>query len=401
MLKSLAAVSRLWCASDRYRQHKLIGATDDQSLSGAAGSQGLKCHMHDLLGLLNAIVVARFTTLWLCFSLFGVQAADAPMVQPTGGPWDAGAGFQFDLGKKKAKKARQSVSGMACNLDGKRQRICLIAFDEGTQARYAYLENGALVPDPQVVLLGGMEGELDAEAAATDGHDLYVTGSHSAKRSDCSSNPASRHVIRLHLNPANGRAVAEGSADTGRLWSLMQAQSELRPYVGENRCLGSETAPGINIEGMALRDGRLYFGFRGPVIQKKAFVLDVDAQALFSGGDPKPMVSRLALGDHRGVRDMVAVADGLLLLAGPDDDAAGRGVGWAFFWWNGKATSRALEPRLLATLDLTPVKLRACDETLKPEALTILDESPQAYKVLVLSDGMCDGGAMVFSVPKP
>jgi len=322
-------------------------------------------------------------------------------IQPVGGLWDAGAGFQFDLGKKKAKKARQSVSGMACNLDGKRRRICLIAFDEGTQARYAYLENGMLVPDPQAVLFGGIDGELDAEAAATDGQDLYVTGSHSAKRSDCSSNPASRHVIRMHLNPATGRAVAEGYVDTGRLWSLMQAQSELRPYVGEHRCMGSEASSGINIEGMALRDGRLYFGFRGPVIQEKAFVLGVDAQALFSGVDPKLVVIRLTLGDHRGIRDMVAVADGLLLLAGPDDDVAGRGVDWAVFWWDGKSASRALEPRLLATLDLTPVKLRNCDETQKPEAMTVLEETSKAYRLLVLSDGMCDGGAMVFSVPKP
>ena len=43
-------------------------------------------------------------------------ATAIPVVKPTSGPWDSGAGFAFDLGKKKTLKTRQSVSGIACNL---------------------------------------------------------------------------------------------------------------------------------------------------------------------------------------------------------------------------------------------------------------------------------------------
>jgi hypothetical protein len=333
-----------------------------------------------------------------------------PSVKPTSGPWDSGAGFDFDLSKKKLKKTRQSVSGLACNLDAKQQRICLLAFDEGAEARYAYVEDKRLRVDSEALPLRAGGGELDAEAAATDGRYFYVTGSHSAKRGDCSSNLHSRHVIRLKLDPATGRALRSpaggalaDSADTGRLWSIMQAQPALAAYVGERKCLAQG---GINIEGLAVQDGRLYFGFRGPVLNGAAQVLAVTADALFDPAehsDPKAVMIPVALGPHRGIRDMVAVKTGFLLLAGPDDSDAGQDVGWTVSWWNGKAAEsgiRPVQPRLLAALDLSDVKLRQCDDKLKPEAITVLEETPAAYKLLVLSDGLCDGGPLTFTIAR-
>ncbi|MDD2881357.1 MAG: DUF3616 domain-containing protein [Rhodoferax sp.] len=350
----------------------------------------------------------------LTLSTFSARAqVTVPSVQsvkPSSSRWDSGAGFVFNQGKKKTLKIRQSVSGVACNLDAQGKRICLLAFDEGSQARYAYPQDGRLAVDAEIVQFAGIHGELDAEGAATDGRYVYVTGSHSAKRSDCSSNPSSRHVIRLLLDPATGRVVQGGQADTGRLWPLMQAQSALQAYVGERKCLGSEPPPkapklagqqGINIEGLAVQNGRLYFGFRGPVVKGEALVLAVDADALFNGSDPHTNLTRLELGAHRGIRDMVAVSGGFLLLAGPDDDAASLATGWAVFWWDGKPVTTVAQPRLLAALELRQVKMRSCDGALKPEALTVLEESPKSYKLLVLSDGMCDGGALTFTVPKP
>ena len=346
-----------------------------------------------------------------------------PRVQPDSPPWNSGAGFDFDVGKKKLKKARQSVSGMACSLDARQRRICLIAFDEGAQARYAYLDNKALTVDAELVVLRDTDEELDAEGAATDGQYFYVTGSHSAKRNDCASNPGSRHLIRFRLDPATGRALrsptgsASGAlvdyADTGRLWSIMQAQPALAPHVGERKCLGSEPpdqAPalagqqGINIEGLAVQGGRLYFGFRGPASKGVAQVLAVDADALFdpqATRNPKATLTRLALGPNRGIRDMVAVKTGFLLLAGPDDSPASQGAGWVVAWWDGQsAEGRVVQPKVLAALDLNGIKLRKCDKELKPEAMTVLEETPAAYKLLVLSDGLCDGGPLVFTLAR-
>ena len=372
----------------------------------------------------------RRTLLAICISLSAITCALAqlpqpavaiPVVKPTSGPWDSGGGFAFDLGKKKTLKTRQSVSGIACNLNAQQQRVCLLAFDEGVEARHATLSDQRLAADPEPVLLRAAAAgpELDAEGAATDGRYFYVTGSHSAKRSDCASNPESRHVIRFRLDPATGRALRSPAnnpagalvdyADTGRLWNIMQAQPALAAHVGERKCLGSEPpskAPslagqqGVNIEGLAVQGGKLYFGFRGPVVGDVAKVLEVNADALFTGGDAQAAVTSIALGAHRGIRDMVAVKNGLLLLAGPDDSAANKGVGWTLAWWDGKASRQTVTPKVLAALDLRGVKLRGCDEELKPEAITVLEETPQAYKLLVLSDGMCDGGPLAFTIAR-
>jgi hypothetical protein len=67
----------------------------------------------------------------------------------------------------------------------------------------------------------------------------------------------------------------------------------------------------VNIEGMAVQDGRLTFGLRGPVADGAATLLSVDADALFDRPRrPEAVVSTLALGAHTGIRDLVAVTGG-------------------------------------------------------------------------------------------
>ncbi len=324
-----------------------------------------------------------------------------PHIQPHGGVWPIQAGFGFDQDKKKALKTRQSVSGIACALNASQQRVCLLAFDEGVEARWATLQSGTLLAHPAPLRLRDNTGELDAESAATDGRNFYVAGSHSAKRSSCDSNPHSRHVVRFQRDPATGQALRNangtlaGYADTGRLWSVMQAQPALQAYVHERACLGADA--GVDIEGLAVRDGRLHFGLRS-----MGAVLAVDADTLFTpSGAVHATVTPLNLGTGRGIRDMQAVDKGFLLLAGPDDMPAHQHtVGWTVAWWDGQASPNPVTPRVLASLDLRQVKLGDCDKEPKPEALTVLTETPTSYEVLVLSDGMCDGGPLAFTVPK-
>ncbi len=363
--------------------------------------------------LARSVLITVAAALWLPGQtpVASAQTAPqaAPLVAPSGPIWDSGDGFAFDVKAKKLQKTRQSASGISCALNASQQRVCLVVFDEGTQAGFAMLADDALQPDTKPLQFPGNQAELDAEAAANDGRFIYVTGSHAAKRTDCASNPGSRHVLRLPLDPATGRAVSSGAVDTGRLWELMQTLPELQAHVGERKCLGTQSPPkapllqgqhGINIEGLAVLGERLFFGFRGPVIDGTAFTLAVNAQALFDGGDTQAQVTRLALGAHRGIRDMVAVADGVLLLAGPDDDGDSDSVGWAVFHWNGLVSQRTVQPKLLARLDLSAVKQRFCDAEIKPEALTVLSDTPAGYQVLVLSDGLCDGGPLLFKLKK-
>lgn len=341
------------------------------------------------------------------------RAAEPPLVAPEGGPWPSGDGFAFDA---RPKKTRRSVSGVACprEADPSGRRTCLVAFDEGVEARFATLGPGRLVPLAEQVVLRSGGGELDAEGAALDGESFYVTGSHAAKRGDCASNPGSRHVVRFRRDPATGRALREPSgrlalpeSDASRLWALMARIPALAPHVGEGRCLGTEPpedAPrlkgqrGVNIEGLAAAGGRLTFGFRGPAMAGRAPVLAVDAAGLFGAGPENAALTFLELGERRGIRDLQAVTGGLLILAGPDDDEASAGAGWAVGFWDGTATDGVGRPTMLARLDLRGLVRKECDEEIKPEAVAVVEESPDAFRIVVLSDGMCDGGPVAFRI---
>ncbi len=60
----------------------------------------------------------------------------------------------FDLGDK----ARRAASGVACTRRADGSHLCLVAFDEGTEARHARLQGGAWLPQPQRVRLLAPQG---------------------------------------------------------------------------------------------------------------------------------------------------------------------------------------------------------------------------------------------------
>jgi hypothetical protein len=336
--------------------------------------------------------------------------------KPVSGPWEAGE-FTFPA---KQKKTRKSLSGIACpSVPGASAKSCLVVFDEGTQAHYVTISTGGYTIDNTEVALRASDDELDAEGATTDGEFYYVTGSHSAKRNSCESNPGSRHVIRFAVDPASGKAKYDaerrlvGYRDTGALWRLMAAQPALKDSVGEQKCLGTEPprdAPelkgqrGVNIEGIAAgKDGALHFGFRGPALNGSAPVLTVDARALFESDDPKATVTTLEIGTGRGIRDLATVKDGILVLAGPDDDKSNEKVGWIVGLWNGVPSDKP-KFKELARLALDDVHPRKCDEQLKeerkPEAIAVLKDEPDVLDFVIMSDGMCDGGPLRFTIAR-
>jgi hypothetical protein len=334
----------------------------------------------------------------------GAALAQPVSVAPTGPMWSAGDGFALS---KQSKKTRQSLSGIACERNAAQARVCLAVFDEGMQARFAEVGDGQVRPLPGGLTYAVPGKELDAEAATTDGRFFYVAGSHGVKRSDCSRNDSSHYVLRFERDAVTGQAAAgaKGSAtpagyqQSRRLRELLANDPQLRASLAPGVCLGHGA---LDIEAMAIRAGRLFFGLRGPNVDGDAFIVAVDADAFFAGADPRLTVTRVPVGAQRGLRDMAPSSHGLVLLAGPGDHPKYQDLPWSVLLWNDQAPAgTAAPPRTLATLDLRSMDLRACDKEIKPEAITVLQESPQALQLLVLSDGLCDGGAMVFDIPKP
>ena len=336
--------------------------------------------------------------LYACFAILLAlpAAADSPEVMPEGPVWNTSPGFAFQ-GADNPKEMRRALSGIACPNELDEPRRCIAVFDEGGDARYAIIDGTRLIPQPERIGLLADKGELDAEGAASDGGFVYVTGSHSRQRGACIANPDSRHVFRLALQ-ADGRVQPSSQPvdDQGRLWRLMAANPQLGPFA--DKCLG-KGAHGINIEGLAARNGQLYFGFREPSLDKKAYILRVDARALFEGGDLAPMLFTIVAGKASGIRDLLAVPEGLLVLVGPDDDSK-KQTPWWIGIWDGSDADANITLRHLAELKLPAVSGKDCEKEIKPEAMTLLADGSDFRRILILSDGMCDGGPLVFRIRK-
>jgi hypothetical protein len=354
------------------------------------------------------------TGLWLPILLLTMPSvagwADQQRVKPEKTTWSVEPVFSFPAADKPV-KVRQSLSGIACPADLKPPRRCVAVFDEGVEVRYVVVDGQRLLAEPdRIVLLPGGE-EIDAEGAAREGDFVFVTGSHAPKRGPppCKVNADSRHVFRFAVDPATGRTRlnAEGvpvsrASDDGRLWRLLTQHHVLSGFVRDDKCLGKAGGHAANIEGLAAKDGNLFFGFRGPANDKATYVLRVSANALFTGGDLADKLFAVKLDKGRGIRDLLAVSDGFLILIGPDDDSAD--VGWSIAFWDGSggddAVTAPVVPKMMANLDLREVSLSSCDKELKPEAIAMLEDGSDFRRVLVLSDGMCDGGPMSFRIMK-
>jgi len=92
------------------------------------------------------------------------------------------------------------------------------------------------------------------------------------------------------------------------------------------------------------------------------------------------------------------VPEGLLVLVGPDDDSK-KDVPWWIGFWDGSDASANITLRHLAELKL-PAVSGDCQREIKPEAMTLLEDGSDFRRILILSDGMCDGGPLAFRVSK-
>ena len=169
----------------------------------------------------------------------GALAADVPNVRPDGGMvWNTQGGFAFE---KKSNKKREAISGIACPPASATERRCIVAIDEGGEARYVKIGDNSLVLEPdRIVLLPDDDMELDAEGAARDGDLVYITGSFSSKRKKCEANEDSRHVFRFSVNHTTGRAELDSRGfpvgiedDKGALWDVLKRDSVLKEFAGQ------------------------------------------------------------------------------------------------------------------------------------------------------------------------
>ncbi len=105
--------------------------------------------------------------------------------------------------------------------------------------------------------------------------------------------------------------------------------------------------------------------------------------------DPDDHALKYVKLDGRGIRDLAALEEGFLVLAGPIGDGDGS---YELYWWNG-------EDCLTEAGRLTMLGELTGDNATKPEGLAIRSEDADRIELLVISDGRTS--ADVYEVPKP
>lgn len=179
---------------------------------------------------------------------------------------------------------------------------------------------------------------VDIEGMCRSGNIVFAIGSHSRARrrpepdrtqkenhEQLARGPEQKRVTEVVYRIELDKAGAERQTTVMYLASALERNAILRGFLdtagGEN---------GIEIEGLAAgADGRLYAGFRGPVLSGNL----VPVLRFGFGMPPRQPALPFVNLDGRGVRDITAAGEGFLILAGPSGDGPGS---YQVYYWNGE-----------------------------------------------------------------
>lgn len=193
--------------------------------------------------------------------------------------------------------------------------------------------------------------EIDIEGLAFAADYLWLIGSHSLKRKPIKSSKSTQaniqrlqkvtregnrfllarlpldtqqqvHAFLPHQDRVLSAAQLPGNAQTNELIAALHADEHLKDFFA----IPSKDN-GFDIEGLAVRDSRLWIGLRGPVLHGWAVILELQVdtdphEAQYLQLQPVDAAGNLyrkyflAL-DGLGVRDLCLDGDDLLILAGP------------------------------------------------------------------------------------
>jgi len=291
--------------------------------------------------------------------------------------------FSFDGGVLED----EDLSGIACISKTRG----LIGADEGGSVQVIEMSvPGRKMRVLQTVALINAADELDIEAIASEANTYYIVGSHGLAKKSGDRQPSRYKIFRLRVDPITGRPTGGDAAlSVASLSSVLKQDATLRRHYGKPL-----QQKGLNIEGLAVRKGRLFVGLRNPNLGGRGFVKEETASELFDGaGKLTHTLHRLNLGEGLGIREIVASQSGFLVIAGnagsePSDvfrttSDYKEDRGYWLFGWDGKGG----QVNRIGSIPNAPGKA---------EAMTILDESPEQATVLILFDGPRKGEPSVY-----
>jgi hypothetical protein len=275
----------------------------------------------------------------------------------------------------------QDLSGLACISE----RFGLVGADESRDVQVVELSRQArTLRVVETISLARSGDEIDTEAIASEGNRYYIIGSHGISKKEGLPQGNRFSVFRLTVDPATGLPVRAASPDRASLAAVLRADPVLGPHFGQPL-----QQRGVNIEGLAVRDGRLFVGLRSPNLEGDAFVLEIPADDVFRGNpQPNYVLHRLRLGAGFGIREIVAGRAEFLIIAGNSASEPSEKYTQSMDYdedrefllcsWDGKGAE---------VHKIGPIP----DVRGKAEAMTILEEADDHVTVLMLFDGPRQG----------
>lgn len=265
--------------------------------------------------------------------------------------------------------------------------------------------------DHDILLFSGNDEdgkEMDIEGIAVEDETLYVLGSHSAKRPRVKGGRKYKKNLKTFRDT---KIVREKSRDRiyrikldgqGRAIEGKSEHTSLRRLIQDHPVLTTFSAipskeNGVDMEGIAVRDGTLYLGFRGPVFRggyAPVMTLDFDDPA----GTHALLYVRLG---GRGIRSIARVSDGFLIVAGPVGDGP---ASYGLYHWDGRnmVPGKDRSPETMGRAWLLG-EIRPPEEdgtTGKAEGVAVLKEDADSYELIIVYDGIKEKTAEYFEVSK-
>jgi hypothetical protein len=152
----------------------------------------------------------------------------------------------------------------------------LVISDETRAAQEVSIDRAArtLTAGKQVPLLPGSGPELDLEgiAALIEPRAYFLVGSQALSRKGGVLEPDRGGLFRLPVDEAG--APDAGAVTKIDLRAVLAADAELKPFVDK-----SADENGLDIEGLAGREGVLFLGLRAPVRDGEATILSMEVDA--------------------------------------------------------------------------------------------------------------------------
>lgn len=272
------------------------------------------------------------------------------------------------------------------------KNLGILASDEGAVIQILSFDPNGREAEVRInhTLAASADTEIDFEASAFLDGWYYVTGSHGVAKKKGTYQESRYRIFRFRL----GDDAILSNLQTATLDTLFANDPVLANY---HRMPLQEK--GVNIEGLAAKDNALFVGLRSPNLNGDAFVIRVDADALFTGEDFSYDLLSLPLGAGLGIRGMTVFRDGFLLIAGNAGSEESKEFPVTVDYIEGRPSELVFwDPSSdeVVRLGILPRRGKG-----KEEAILAISEggADSDAEVLILYDSIQNGGGTIFKIP--